>query len=146
MTFDRRLDSARLALKIGLGLAAFLAGLDKFFGFLADWPGYLAPVVRAALPLDATTFMWVAGVVEMIVGIAILTRWTRPGSWVAMAWLLAIAGNLVLSGRFFDVAVRDVEMAIAAFTLARLTEVAASATASEAITPAVVAARRSSAA
>jgi len=146
MTFDRRLDSARLALKIGLGLAAFLAGLDKFFDLLADWPRYLAPAVQATLPLDATTFMRVVGIVEMLVGLAILTSWTRIGSRVAMVWLLAIAGNLLLSGAFLDVAVRDVEMAIAAFALARLTDARDSAAATEPVTSAVSASRVSSAA
>jgi len=118
----RGLDSARVALKAGLGLAAFLAGLDKFFDLLADWPGYLSPLTRALLPVGPSTFMRFAGVVEMVVGAAILTRWTRLGSYVAIAWLVAIAVNLVATGRFFDVAVRDVEMAIAAYALARLTE------------------------
>lgn len=122
-TSSHRLDAARIALRIGLGLAAFLAGLDKFVGLLADWPGYLAPVVASALPVSPVTFMHLVGIVEMAVGTAILTRWPREGAWVAMVWLLAIAGNLVLTGRFFDVAVRDVEMAIAAFALVRLTEV-----------------------
>jgi len=121
-TFSHRLDAPRMALRIGLGLAAFLAGLDKFVGLLADWPGYLAPVIASALPVSPATFMHVVGVVEMAVGAAILTRWPREGGWVAMVWLLAIACNLVLTGRFFDVAVRDVEMAIAAFALVRLTE------------------------
>jgi hypothetical protein len=121
-TFPRRLDAARLALRVGLGLAAFLAGLDKYVGLLADWPGYLAPAVASALPVSPDVFMRIVGVVEMAVGAAILTRWPRQGAWVAMVWLLAIAGNLVLTGRFFDVAVRDVEMAIAAFALVRLTE------------------------
>jgi hypothetical protein len=66
--------------------------------------------------------MRLVGIVEMAVGTAILTRWPREGAWVAMVWLLAIAANLVLTGRFLDVAVRDVEMAIAAFALVRLTE------------------------
>jgi hypothetical protein len=122
-TFRDRLDAPRIALRAGLGLAAFLAGLDKFIGLLADWPGYLAPVVASALPVTPTTFMHIVGVIEMAVGAAILTRWPREGAWVVMIWLLAIAGNLVLTGRFFDVAVRDVEMAIAAFALVRLTEV-----------------------
>jgi hypothetical protein len=111
-----------VALRIGLGLAAALAGLDKFVGLLADWPGYLAPFVAALLPVSPETFMHVIGVVEVAVGAAILTRWPREGAAVAMVWLLLIAGNLVLTGRFFDVAVRDVEMAIAAFALVRLTE------------------------
>ena len=125
--FPDRLDAPRVALRIGLGLAAFLAGLDKFVGLLADWPGYVAPIVAAALPVSPDTFMRIVGVVEMAVGAAILTRWTLEGAWVAMAWLLLIAGNLVLGGRFFDVAVRDVVMAIAAFALARLTEAHAAA-------------------
>ncbi|HEV7732868.1 MAG TPA: hypothetical protein VGR62_11925 [Candidatus Binatia bacterium] len=121
-TLPHRVETARIALRVGLGLAAFLAGLDKFVGLLADWPGYVAPMVAAALPVSPDVFMRVIGVVEMAVGLAILTSWTRAGAWVAMAWLLLIAGNLVLTGHFFDVAVRDVEMAIAAFALARLTE------------------------
>jgi hypothetical protein len=123
MEFDKGLDSARVALKIGLGLAAFLAGLDKFFDLLANWEAYLSPLVGAVLPVSAGTFMRVAGVVEMAVGLAILTRWTRIGSYIAAVWLLAVAVNLLVSGRFLDVAVRDVEMAIAAYALARLTEV-----------------------
>ena len=121
-TFPQSLEAPRVALRIGLGLAGFLAGLDKFIGLLADWPGYVAPLVAALLPVSPGTFMQVVGVVEMAVGVAILTRWPREGAWVASAWLLLIAVNLVLTGRFFDVAVRDVEMAIAAFALARLTE------------------------
>jgi hypothetical protein len=121
-TFPRSLEAPRVALRIGLGLAAFLAGLDKFIGLLADWPGYVAPLVAAALPVSPDAFMRVVGVIEMAVGAAILTRWPREGAWVAMVWLGLIAGNLVLGGHFLDVAVRDVEMAIAAFALARLTE------------------------
>ena len=122
MAFNNKgLDSARIALKVGLGLAAFLAGLDKFFNLLADWQGYLSPVLASLLPVSASTFMIVVGVVEMLVGIAILTRWTEVASYVAMVWLVLIAANLVATGRFFDVAVRDVEMALAAYALARLT-------------------------
>jgi uncharacterized membrane protein len=122
MAFNNKgLDSARIALKVGLGLAAFLAGLDKFFNLLADWQGYLSPVLASLLPVSASTFMIVVGVVEMLVGIAILTRWTEGASYVAMVWLVLIAANLVATGRFFDVAVRDVEMALAAYALARLT-------------------------
>lgn len=128
-TFPQHLEAPRIALRIGLGLAALLAGLDKFVGLLADWPGYLAPAIAALLPVSAETFMRIAGVIEAVVGVAILTRWPREGAWVAMAWLLLIAVNLVLTGRFFDVAVRDVEMAIAAFALARLTEAHAAAAA-----------------
>jgi uncharacterized membrane protein YphA (DoxX/SURF4 family) len=122
MKFDKRVESAWWALRIGLGVAPVAAGLDKFFNLLADWEGYLSPVFKGLLPVSAVTFMHVVGIVEIVVGLAILTRWTRVGSYVATAWLVLIALNLVTTGKFLDVAVRDVEMAIAAYTLARLTE------------------------
>lgn len=128
---ENRLDSAWWALRIGLGAGPFLAGLDKFFNLLADWQVYLSPLVERMLPVSGVTFMHIVGVIEMIVGLAILTRWTRIGSYIAMAWLVAIALNLISTGRFFDVAVRDLLMAIAAYTLARLTEVRQSATSTE---------------
>jgi hypothetical protein len=133
MTIDRRVESARRLLKVTLGVVPFLAGLDKFFNLLADWPGYLSPAAEAMLPVTSQTFMYLAGVVEMAVGIAILTRWTVIGSYVAAVWLVAIAGNLVASGHFFDVAVRDLVMAAAAYTLARLTEASESARAGAAV-------------
>ena len=120
---DKRLDSPWWALRLGLGLGPFLAGLDKFFDILANWEMYLSPLALKVVPVSAATFMHVVGVVEMIVGLAILTRWTRLGAYVAMLWLVAIAINLVTTGMFYDLAVRDVEIAIGAYTLARLTEV-----------------------
>jgi hypothetical protein len=123
------------ALRVGLGGAAFLAGLDKFFNVLADWTAYLSPLAVRLLPIGASTFMHVVGVVEMIVGIAILGGVTQVGGYVAGAWLLAIAANLVTTGHYFDVAVRDIEMAIAAFTLARLTEAGVGATEPEPASP-----------
>jgi hypothetical protein len=83
---------------------------------------YLSPLAQRFLPFSATTFMHIVGIIEMVVGIAILTRWTRLGSYVAAVWLVAIAINLVTTGMFFDLAVRDLEIAIGAFTLARLAE------------------------
>ena len=121
--FDSRLDHAWWALRIGLGVGPFLAGLDKYFNLLTNWTAYISPLALKILPFSGQTFMHIVGVIEMIVGLAILTKWTRLGSYVASAWLLAIAINLVSTGMFFDVAVRDLEMALAAFVLARMTEV-----------------------
>lgn len=124
---DQRLNSSWWALRIALGLAPFLAGLDKFFNLLTKWTMYLNPLALRVVPVAPETFMRAVGVIEMIVGIAILTRWTRLGAYVAAAWLVCIALNLVSMGAFFDVAVRDLLIAVAAFSLARLTEVRASA-------------------
>jgi len=118
-----KLNSAWWALRIGLGLAAFLAGLDKFFNILTDWGQYLSPLVKDLIPVSGDAFMRLVGVIEMAVGVLILAGFARVGGYVVMVWLVGIAVSLLTTGRFFDVAVRDVEMALAAYTLARLTEV-----------------------
>lgn len=110
-------------LRIGLGLGAFLAGLDKFFNILANWELYLTPLATNLIPVSPATFMRGAGVIEMIAGAALLAGLTRLGGYVVAGWLVAIAASLVTTGQFYDVAVRDLVMAIAAFTLARLSEV-----------------------
>lgn len=125
----KELESAFWMLRVGFGVAPALAGLDKIFrtNLLADWPAYISPLASAVLPISGDAFMQIIGVVELAVGIAVLTFATRLGAYVAAAWLLAIALNLVTTGQYFDVAVRDVLMAVAAYTLARLTEVRESA-------------------
>ena len=128
-----KLNSAWWALRIGLGLAALLAGLDKFFNILTDWQMYLSPLVERSLPVSGAVFMRVVGVVEMSAGILVLAGYARLGGYVVMAWLVGVAASLVTTGRFFDVAVRDVEMAIAAYTLARLTEARQAADAPDAV-------------
>jgi uncharacterized membrane protein HdeD (DUF308 family) len=96
-----------------------LAGLDKCFNFLTNWPAYISPLAVKILPFSGQTFMHIVGVIEMIVGLSILTKRARVASYVASVWLVLIAINLVSTGMFFDIAVRDVEMALAAFVLAR---------------------------
>jgi uncharacterized membrane protein YphA (DoxX/SURF4 family) len=126
---DKRLNSSWWALRIGLGAVPFLAGLDKFFNLLTHWTDYLNPAVLRIVPVAPETFMRGVGVVEMIVGLAILTRWTRLGAYIAAGWLVGIALNLVSMGAFLDVAVRDLLLAVAAYSLAHLTEVRESETA-----------------
>jgi uncharacterized membrane protein YphA (DoxX/SURF4 family) len=118
---DKRLQTAWVALRLGIGVTAALAGLDKFFNLLADWGSYVSPAAAQLLPVSIPTFMALVGVIEIAVGAAILTGFTRLGAYAASAWLLAVAANLVLAG-FYDIAVRDVVMSLAAFTLARLAE------------------------
>src|SRR5262245_10011191 len=107
MRLDNGLKSAYWALRIGLGLGPFLAGLDKFFNILADWSMYLSPLAEKYLPVSAGVFMRAVGVVEMAVGLLILFGRSRLGGYLAAAWLLAIAVNLLTTGMFYDLAVRD---------------------------------------
>ena len=115
------LESLYRPLWLTYGLVPLLAGLDKFFNLLTDWPKYLSPWLADLLPMSAQSFMYAVGIIEILVGLLVLTRWTRLGAWIAAAWLVLIAVNLVTLG-LFDIAVRDLAMAVGAYTLARLAE------------------------
>jgi hypothetical protein len=118
---DNRLNTPWITLRLGIGLTATLAGIDKFFNLLADWGSYLSPLAAKLLPVSTGTFMGIVGIIEVAVGVTILAGFTRIGAYVASAWLLGVGANLVAAG-FYDVAVRDVVMSFAAFSLARLAE------------------------
>lgn len=121
---DARLENPTRIMRIAVGLMATLAGLDKFFNILADWGSYLSPAMAQLWPFSTDVLMGIVGVVEIAVGIGILTAVPVLGGYAASAWLLLVAVNLVIAGHF-DVAVRDVVLSIAAFTLARLIRVRA---------------------
>jgi len=121
-TAERQLETAWWTLRIALGGAAFLAGLDKFFDLLTTWDMYLAPWAAGLLPVSSATFFRLVGIVEMAAGALVLSKLTRLGAYVVAAWLVAIALQLVSTGMFYDLAVRDLVMASAAFALAKLSE------------------------
>jgi len=114
-----QLESLYRPLWLTYGLVPLLAGLDKFFNVLADWSSYVSPQVADLLPVSVPVFLGIVGVIEMAVGLLVLTRWTRLGAWLAAAWLCLIAVQLVTLG-MLDIAVRDLAMAVGAYTLARL--------------------------
>ena len=117
---DRQVDVSWWALRIALGVGPIVAGIDKYFNKLADWGMYLSPVATKVVPVSTATFMHVVGVVEIVAGLIVLSKWTRIGSYIVMAWLIAIAINLVTTKMFYDLAVRDLEIAVGAFVLSQL--------------------------
>lgn len=108
-------------LRVGFTLAPILAGADKFFHLLATWEQYLAPGIIAILPFDPHTFMIIVGVIEIVAGIGV---WFLPAvfGYVVAAWLLGIIVNLLLSGAYFDIALRDLGLVFGALALARLSQ------------------------
>ena len=108
-------------LKFTFGLVPIVAGLDKFTNILTDWSQYISEGFAEMLPFEPSTFMMIVGVIEIIAGILVLTK-TQIGAYVVSAWLVAIALTLLFSWSYVDVAVRDLVMAIAAFSLAKLSE------------------------
>ena len=82
-----------------LGLMAFLAGLDKFPNLLTNWEQYVSPLAQRMVPLTPTSMMHVVGVIEMVVGLMILTKATPLCAYVVSAWLVCISLALLTTGR-----------------------------------------------
>lgn len=108
-----------MLLKFTYGLVPIVAGADKFLNLLTNWEQYLNPSLKRLLPFDAHIFMMIVGVVEIIAGFIVLIK-PQAGAWIVSAWLLLIALTLIGSGGYLDIAVRDIVMAIGAYSLARL--------------------------
>ncbi len=109
-------------LKFTYGVIPIVAGADKFTNLLTDWSHYLNPSLVSALPFSAHAFMMIVGVIEIIAGILVFID-TQKGAYLVSAWLVLIALSLLTSGNYLDVAVRDLVMAIGAFSLAKLSTV-----------------------
>lgn len=105
-------------LKLTFGIVPIVAGLDKFTNLLTQWADYLD---KSLAPLDPSVFMKIVGVIEIVAGIIVLLR-PLIGAYIVMAWLICIALQLIIGGHYFDVAVRDLAMAVGAYTLAQLTK------------------------
>lgn len=106
-------------LRIGLTVAPILFGLDKFAHVLVDWDIYLAPEITDLLNVRAHTLMYAVGAVEIAAGLVVLVR-PRVGGYLVAAWLAGIIVNLLVTGDFYDIALRDFGLLLAALTLARL--------------------------
>src|SRR5262245_35070872 len=127
ITIQEKVNSAHRLLRITFGLVPVAAGLDKFFNFLTVWTQYLDPRFAQLLPFSPETFMHIVGVIEIAAGFLVLSRFKTIGAYVVSAWLAVIAVTLIVSGRYLDVAVRDLVMSIGAYTLASLTQASAAA-------------------
>lgn len=108
-----------ILLKFTFGLLPIVAGLDKFTNILTDWEQYINPTLTGMLPFSAHTFMVIVGVIEIVAGIVVFIK-TEIGGYVVSAWLTIITLTLLVSFSYVDVAVRDLVMAISAFSMARI--------------------------
>ena len=106
-------------LYIAFTIAPIIAGIDKFFHFLVNWDQYLSPLAAGVLPVAPHTFMQGVGVVEIVAGMLVAFMPT-VGGWVVGAWLCGIVLNLLSIPAYFDIALRDLGLALGAFALARL--------------------------
>src|SRR5204863_6128601 len=108
-------------LHVGFTVAPILAGLDKFFHLLVNWDQYLPGMVTRISPIQPHTLMLVVGVIEIVAGIGVALK-PRIFAYVVAAWLAVIIINLLLIPGYFDVALRDFGLFLAALALARLSQ------------------------
>lgn len=113
---------AYVLLRVGFTVLPIVFGLDKFFGLLADWDGYLAPWIADLSPFGAHSTMLVVGVIEIVAGVAVAVK-PRYAAYIVAAWLAGIILNLVSYPGFYDVALRDFGLLLGALTLARLASI-----------------------
>ena len=116
---DRHPYQAFRILQLGFVVAPIVAGLDKFFNILVNWPMYASPIALRVTGASGPAFMKVAGVIEMIAGVLVAFK-PRIGAYVVGLWLLGIVANLLSIPGFYDIALRDFGLALGAFALARL--------------------------
>jgi len=121
INFMATINQMQQTLRLTFGVVPIVAGLDKFTNLLTDWVNYLNPGLKGMLPFDALVFMKIVGIIEIIAGIIVLVR-PLIGGYIVMLWLICIALQLIAGGHYLDVAVRDLVMAIGAFTLVQLTK------------------------
>ena len=106
-------------LHVAFTIAPLIAGADKFFHFLVNWDQYLSPMVTRTLPISAHAFMQAVGVIEIVAALLVALM-PAVGAWIVGLWLCGIVVNLLTIPAYFDIALRDIGLALGAFALARL--------------------------
>lgn len=119
---SQKVSSVYTILKLTYGLVPIVAGLDKFTNILTNWEQYLSPAIVHILPFTPHTFMMIVGVIEIAAGLIVLTK-PAVGGYIVMAWLALIGLSLLTTAQYLDVAVRDLVMAIGAFSFVQIAKI-----------------------
>jgi hypothetical protein len=109
-------------MRLAFTVAPIAFGLDKFFNVMVDWPIYLAPWINDIAPGSGQDFMYFVGAIEIVAGLLVALK-PRYGAYIVAAWLAGIIINLLTHSGFYDIALRDFGLMLAALTLARLASV-----------------------
>ncbi|MFT4018867.1 MAG: hypothetical protein QM668_18030 [Agriterribacter sp.] len=111
-------------LKYTFVIVPIVAGADKFTNLLTHWEQYVNPSIAGLLPVSASTFMMIVGVIEIAAGIIVLKK-AEIGGYIVAGWLTVVALTLLIGFNYVDVAVRDLVMAISALSMARISKIVA---------------------
>lgn len=112
-------ERAFVLLRTVFTIAPIAFGVDKFTELLTSWDRYLAPWINDLVPGDAHQAMLAVGVIEVVAGIAVAVA-PRYGALLVAGWLGGIIANLITMGQYYDVALRDFGLLVAALALAAL--------------------------
>ena len=118
---------AYLVLRTAFVAAPILFGIDKFFNWMTYWPKYLWIGIPNFISVSPQHFMYGVGVVEITAGLLTLLL-PRIAPYVVAGWLGGIIANSIIlsasigghTGVFWDIALRDFGLMIAALALGRL--------------------------
>ncbi|HEX5080963.1 MAG TPA: hypothetical protein VFY40_02885, partial [Blastocatellia bacterium] len=108
-------------LQFGFTVAPIAAGLDKFFHLLVNWDQYLPSAMNRMVGGQGHSLMYLIGVIEIVAGLGV---WFKPRifAYVVAAWLVLIIANLLMIPGYYDVALRDLGLALGALALGRLSQ------------------------
>jgi len=110
---------AFLTLRVGFTVLPIVMGIDKFFNNFVNWEHYLAHWIANISPFTATGTMHVVGIIEIAAGVLVALK-PRYFAYLVAAWLGGIILDLLTYSGFYDVALRDFGLMLAALTLGRL--------------------------
>jgi uncharacterized membrane protein YphA (DoxX/SURF4 family) len=108
-------------LRLAFTVAPIVAGLDKFLHLLVNWDQYLPSFVNRMVGGHGHELMLVVGVIEIVAGIGVALK-PKIFAYVVTAWLVLIIANLLMIPGYYDVALRDLGLALGALALARLSQ------------------------
>lgn len=108
-------------LRITFTIAPILFGIDKFTNWSVHWPDYLAHWINNIVPGSGQDMMYVVGGIEIAAGLLVAVA-PRIGAFVVAGWLFGIVINLLTKNapQYYDIALRDFGLMLAALTFARL--------------------------
>jgi hypothetical protein len=106
-------------LRLGFTVAPILAGFDKFTHLMVNWDQYLPSIVNRMTGGNGHSLMLAVGVIEIVAGLGVFFK-PQIFAYVVGVWLLLIIANLLMIPGYFDVALRDLGLALGAVALARL--------------------------
>jgi len=109
-------------LKYTFVIVPVVAGADKFTNLLTHWEQYANPSIVSFLPISASVFMMIVGIIEIAAGIIVLKK-AEIGGYIVAGWLTVVAMTLLIGFNYVDIAVRDLVMAISALSMARISKI-----------------------